>query len=238
MNHSARLACAAVCAVLAMTALLAARAPTPRPPWGSIKGQVVLAGDKLPVNPEVAVRIDRQSCLAKGPIRVNDLVVHPKSRGVRWVLVWLAPLKGFSNPANVPTILPDLAKAPAKAEVKTSCCVFEPRVLAIREGTALVFKNPDSICHAVNLHSLHTNIAVLLKPGKDHTVKDAKAQRFPLVFSCPVHSWMKGYVGVFRHPYFAVTDADGNFEIKAAPLGRWRLILWQEKVGYVIRESR
>jgi hypothetical protein len=40
-------------------------------------------------------------------------------------------------------------------------------------------------------------------------------------------------VMVLDHPFFAVTDKDGNFEIKGVPAGAQKLILWQEAVGYV-----
>jgi hypothetical protein len=43
---------------------------------------------------------------------------------------------------------------------------------------------------------------------------------------------MKGWVRVFDHPYFAVTDADGNFVIKNAPAGKYQLVIWQEDMGF------
>jgi hypothetical protein len=39
---------------------------------------------------------------------------------------------------------------------------------------------------------------------------------------------MTGYVRVFDHPYYAVTDDDGNFEIKNAPAGKYRIVYWHE----------
>ena len=44
----------------------------------------------------------------------------------------------------------------------------------------------------------------------------------------------EGGIGVFRHPYFAVTDEDGKFTIKDAPVGKYRLMAWQEATGWVI----
>ena len=38
-------------------------------------------------------------------------------------------------------------------------------------------------------------------------------------FKCDVHGWMNAYVGVLDHPYFAVTDKDGKFELKDAAAG-------------------
>ena len=51
-------------------------------------------------------------------------------------------------------------------------------------------------------------------------------------FSCAIHPWMRGVVRVFDHPYFAVTDTDGNWEIPHAPAGRYRIVYWHETAGY------
>jgi hypothetical protein len=44
---------------------------------------------------------------------------------------------------------------------------------------------------------------------------------------------MKGFIMVFDHPFFAITNDDGSFEIEGAPAGAQKLVIWQEKVGYV-----
>src|SRR5207248_1927486 len=59
------------------------------------------------------------------------------------------------------------------------------------------------------------------------------AESGPIEYKCSIHPWMNGYVRIFDHPYYAVTDENGNFEIKNAPAGKWRMIVWQEKVGYL-----
>jgi hypothetical protein len=48
---------------------------------------------------------------------------------------------------------------------------------------------------------------------------------------------MKGYIRVFDHPYFAVTDADGRFEIKDAPVGEFYLVVWHEAIGWRDRKT-
>ena len=45
---------------------------------------------------------------------------------------------------------------------------------------------------------------------------------------CDVHPWMASYLHVVKHPFFAVTDADGNYEIKNVPPGEYELITWHE----------
>ena len=53
---------------------------------------------------------------------------------------------------------------------------------------------------------------------------------------CDIHSNMNAYWAGFDHPYFAVTDVDGAFEIGGIPPGTYTLVAWHE--GYrVIREE-
>jgi hypothetical protein len=73
---------------------------------------------------------------------------------------------------------------------------------------------------------------VLLGAKMAHTSKPLAANTSPDSFGSTIHDWMRGYVRVFDHPYFAVTDANGRFEIKDAPAGNWRLVVWQESVGF------
>jgi hypothetical protein len=63
------------------------------------------------------------------------------------------------------------------------------------------------------------------------------AERRPIVVACDIHNWMKAYIMVFDHPFFAVTGADGSFEIKGVPAGDQNLVIWQETVGYVNPEK-
>ena len=50
-------------------------------------------------------------------------------------------------------------------------------------------------------------------------------------FKCNVHPWMKAYVGVLSHPFFAVTGDDGSFTLKGLPPGDYTLEAWHEKLG-------
>ena len=45
---------------------------------------------------------------------------------------------------------------------------------------------------------------------------------------CNQHPWMKSYVGVLNHPFFAVTAEDGSFTIKGVPPGKYTLVAWHE----------
>ena len=48
---------------------------------------------------------------------------------------------------------------------------------------------------------------------------------------CDVHPWMRSYIGVFSHPFFAVTGSDGKFTIANLPAGTYEIEAWHEKLG-------
>ena len=60
-----------------------------------------------------------------------------------------------------------------------------------------------------------------------------KPEIIPIKISCSIHTWMQGVVLVQDHPYMAVTDKDGRFELKNLPAGKLTIKVWQEKIGYV-----
>ena len=51
--------------------------------------------------------------------------------------------------------------------------------------------------------------------------------------SCDIHPWMTGYFRVFPHPYFALTDAQGRFEIKQSPATKVKLMVSHPEVGWI-----
>jgi hypothetical protein len=63
------------------------------------------------------------------------------------------------------------------------------------------------------------------------TVKKFDSVEVPIRFKCDVHKWMGAYTGVFNHPFFAVTNDQGAFEIKNLPPGNYVIEAWHEKYG-------
>ncbi len=53
----------------------------------------------------------------------------------------------------------------------------------------------------------------------------------PFRMKCDVHSWMSAYIGVFSHPFFGVSDDQGEVELKNLPAGTFQVQAWQEKYG-------
>jgi len=201
--------------------------------WGNVKGQVVWAGGKDPAPEKLKVNKDEQHCLSKGEILSDKFVVDGKTKGVKWVVVWLVDSKNAK--AAIP-VHPSLAEVKQKEVViDQPCCVYEPHVVGMRAGQTLVAKNSSPINHNVNIISPgnNPNQNLLIPAGKSVTVEGWAGATAPTKVECNIHPWMVAWVRVFNHPYFAVTDKDGTFELKNAPAGDFNLVIWHEEVGWV-----
>jgi plastocyanin len=108
---------------------------------------------------------------------------------------------------------------------------FIPHVVVILQGTTVDFTNSDPVGHNVYWPSISGNKKLTHNLGT-WPKGDKKSFQFndmgvaPLL--CNVHPEMSGYVVVVATPYFAVTDKDGNYEIKSVPAGKYTLKTWSE----------
>lgn len=108
---------------------------------------------------------------------------------------------------------------------------FIPHVVVVHQGTTVDFLNSDSVGHNVYWPSISGN-----KKLSHNLGTWPKGEKKPFQFNdvgvasllCNVHPEMSGYVVVVPTPYFAVTDKDGNFEIKNIPAGKYTLKTWSE----------
>ena len=108
---------------------------------------------------------------------------------------------------------------------------FLPHVVAVQQGTTVEFLNSDPVGHNVYWPSVSGN-----KKLSHNLGTWPKGDKKPFQFNdlgvasllCNVHPEMSGYVVVVPTPYFAVTDKEGNFEIKNVPAGKYTLKTWSE----------
>jgi plastocyanin len=109
--------------------------------------------------------------------------------------------------------------------------LYQPKVVCLQVGEPLILRNSDPQMHNVHIHSTlnqEQNFAMMDQGSHD-----------PIVFSvpeffkvgCDVHPWMDAEVGVFDHPYFAVTGDDGTFIIRNVPPGHYILGARHELYG-------
>lgn len=111
-------------------------------------------------------------------------------------------------------------------------CIYVPRVAGVMVGQPLQFKNSDGILH--NVHGLpKSNREFNIGMPPTLTEKNVTLNKPEPAFKvkCDVHPWMNSFVAVMTHPYFAVTGADGRFELGDLPAGTYTIEAWHEKLG-------
>jgi hypothetical protein len=216
-------------AVLVVCGALEARA---QGNFGTIKGRLVWGGSDVPPAKNLIefgqAPKDPSVCAKSEPIPDRSLAVDPKTKGVSYAFVYLVRPQG-ANPDAVKELL---ARAP-RAVIDQKNCEFLPYATAMIQDQPLLLKSSDPVNHNVRF-SAFTNAPFnqILPPNGQVEIK-LVAERRPIPLNCDIHPWMKGFIMVFDHPFFAITNDDGSFEIEGVPAGAQNLVIWQEKKGYV-----
>jgi hypothetical protein len=119
--------------------------------WATVKGQVVFpAGEAIPKREALNVTQDKDHCLSKGDILDESVIINPKNRGIKNVVVYLRPddAKDLKAKFTAAQINPEDAKRkPADVEIGQPCCMFVNRVTVVRPGDTLIVKNQAPIPH-------------------------------------------------------------------------------------------
>ena len=149
----------------------------------------------------------------------ESLIVGPR-QGLRYAVI---TLEGITKGKAV--------ERETVHELDNVKCRFSPRVQAASVGQFVLLKNSDPILHTA--HALFANnqpqFNVGLYPGR--------VSRKPLVAAgvvrmrCEVHPWMAAYIVVTDHPYHAISDIYGEYELTDIPAGVYQLKVWHESLG-------
>lgn len=194
--------------------------------WGSLKGRVLVDGTAPAQKPLDAAK--DAFCNEQKPKSQN--IVVGKDNGLANAVIWLRLGPGQKVEIN-PEFAADLKKP---AVLDNKACEFRPHVCLVRVGQELIIKNSDPTGHNTKA-SLVANgqFNVTIAAGQETKAPITKAESLPLPVNCNIHPFMEGHLFVQDHPYMAVTDADGNFEIKNIPAGKHEFVFWHESPGYL-----
>ena len=108
-------------------------------------------------------------------------------------------------------------------------CHYRPHVLGIQTNQKLKITNSDPTQH--NIHPTPKNNPEWnqTQPNGAPPIEKTFARAEVLVpVKCNQHPWMKAYIGVLKHPFFAVSGDDGSFTIKGVPPGSYTVAAWHE----------
>lgn len=127
----------------------------------------------------------------------------------------------------------DLPPPPAQpVELDQEGCMYRPRVLGMRLGQKLVVLNSDGATHNVHARPDRNDGFNRTQPPGGAPVEWTPTKAETMIpFGCDIHPWMKSWVSVREHPWFAVSDAGGSFTISGVPPGEYTLEALHEKLG-------
>ncbi|HEV7375038.1 MAG TPA: carboxypeptidase regulatory-like domain-containing protein [Pyrinomonadaceae bacterium] len=208
----------------------AATAWTAKGDEGSITGKVTLNGD-APAPQKIDMAQDA-NCASKNPNAVTETLVA-KDGKLQYVFVYIKD----GTLADGKKITDYTFKTPdSEVVLDQNGCHYVPHVIGMQPNQKLKVTNSDPTGH--NIHAL---------PAKDKgneewnesqpsgappiVDKTFKRSEILVPVKCNQHPWMKAYIGVVKHPFFAVSKEDGTFEIKGVPPGTYTVAAWQEKGG-------
>jgi len=195
-------------------------APSPNPPLGTgrIAGTVLFEG--IPPEPQpINMRSDPVCRSLNGePVYLEEVLVADGK--LQNVFVYIK--EGLEHLSFSPP--------PEPVVLTQSKCRYEPHVAGIMVNQKLRIVNGDP-----TLHNIHCLAEKNPKFNIGQAVEGMEAERsfaLPEVmikFRCHVHTWMRCYLGVVPHPYYAVTGGDGGFSLDQLPEGDYVIEAWHER---------
>ena len=158
---------------------------------------------------------------AASPAKTEDAVVNDNGT-LKYVFVWIK--SGLPDQTwQVPTTAITLDQ---------NGCMYKPHVIGVMTGQGIEIKNDDATNHNIHpLPKINQEWNESQPPKGDPKTKSFAREEVLIPVKCNVHPWMRAYIGVVSHPFFAVTGEDGTFTIKGLPPGTYTLEAVHEKYG-------
>jgi hypothetical protein len=196
--------------------------------YGTFKGRVVVNGT-APVLPPLLAKgaPTKDAICAASEIPDESVIVSPDG-GLANVFIYLKKVPGGEIPA--PPTEPGV--------IDQHGCRFTPHAAIFRVDQPLLLKNDDPIAHNTAFQpqkagAFNQSVSPHDRTGVSYTY--TKAEPLPVRARCDFHSWMGSYHLPLDHPWGAVTNPDGTFEIAGVPGTEVEFVVWHETAGYISR---
>jgi hypothetical protein len=191
----------------------------------SLKGTVKFLGT-VPAPRPINMSADPSCAKQHSSPALSQEIVADAKGDLQNVVVFVS--EGLGNRTFEPPSQP--------AVIEQKGCMYAPHVLAVRASQQLEVVNSDPTLH--NIHPLPANNREWNKAEAPGTTTEETFAReeIAIPIKCNVHPWMRSYVAVFNHPYFAVTGKDGSFDLGKLPPGTYTIKAWHEKLGTAVQQ--
>ena len=182
---------------------------------GSISGTVKFAGTTPEPKP-IEVTKDADVC-AKTPKFEESLVVG-EGNGLKNVVISITSISSGK----------EFGEAMALDQKE---CLYTPHITLTQVGAELAILNNDGILHNIHSYSEANPAFNQAQPKFRKKLKKTFEQPEIVRVECDAHGWMKGWIVVMEHPYYAVSDGSGAFTLSDVPAGEYELKFWHETLG-------
>lgn len=202
------------------------------PDGGAIKGQAVWKG-AIPKVPPLKVFADMDTCGTEVPSPA--LRIDQATNGIQHVLVYLERVE--RGKAAEATYRLHMGKREGNriTDLAAQRCQFQEQVFPFVRTAEITMVNFEAILHNPHLfNERRASLFNIAMPTADREIeaKLPRARGVGLRLQCDVHVHMNAWAAAMDHPYFAVTDGQGRFEINGIPPGAYTLVAWH--AGYNI----
>jgi plastocyanin len=188
---------------------------------GTITGKVTFSG-KAPVMPVLDMSANPACERLNHAARRAEEVIVNENGTLRNTFIRIKsglPNARWSPPASA-------------AKLDQEGCVYEPHVLGLMVGQTLEISNSDTVNHNIHANAKVNEGWNVTEPPRAEK-RTARFEKEEIMFpvTCGVHPWMRAYLAVVSHPFFAVTGPDGTFLLKDVPPGTYTVEAVHEKYG-------
>jgi plastocyanin len=195
----------------------AAATPTAAMGTATIKGVVNFTG-KAPEMKVPAKRKDAEFCKGK-EVKYNAVLAAGGKLQEALVRIENGGVKGkFEAPKTA-------------AHIDQVDCMYHPRIQGVVAGQDIAIKNSDGTLHNVHTYKGTESWFNQAQPKGAEAITKELEDSGVIKFTCDVHPWMRGFVVVTDHPFFATSGADGSFTIEKVPAGKYKLEAWHAFYG-------
>jgi hypothetical protein len=198
---------------------------------GSIAGTISFVG-AVPEKQPISMTADAVCASANPDAHSENIVINGDK--VANVLIYIK--EGKVGDRNISSL--SFAPASQPAVLDQHGCHYVPHVVAVQINQPFTVVNSDPTAHNVNVDARqNAKFNQGQSPGAAPINKTFKRAETVIPVKCNQHPWMGAYIAVLQHPFFAVSDASGKFEIKGVPAGTYTLIAWHEKYRQGITQT-